>query len=330
MFNSFFQRDLHGPPQAGGSASRLPKRHPGFSAAVLALLMSAAGCSVSGPPFRDAPVGERALPAGLDRSFYRFRPKLAFFDGPQLGEVYFSSARSKENPRGLFHLRVLGRDRKGAIRVRQYEGEVHRFEERIELRSERCYLFGKREWDDRMTPLKRWECDHLVFAFESPSNFARTERLYPVVDSVRGEFTEWFQATPLEPMPASEAIGDAADSDSQTRPIFFAGQIYPIPRGESLPDDAGVVVWGFQAGRLLRDGQILKVRGRSQGGADFTADLKIISRPGDFLLCRWVRPPFPNNGNDVRGEKAGLTSGNVRGVAYTRDSLLNQGGGLFD
>ncbi|MCR9144737.1 MAG: hypothetical protein NXI24_21035 [bacterium] len=325
-FNSFFPH----------SRSRISIRIL-TGTALLAIAVMAGACSVSGPPFRDAPTGETALPAILEQGYYRFQPAISFFDGPQVGEVYFSSTRSRENSRGLFHLRILGRDLKGAVRVRQYEGETHRFGERIELRAQRCYLFGKREWDDRLAPLKRWECDHLVFTFSSASNFERVGVLHPVPDHERGEFSDWFRSEKLSPMPdrALESGGQAGAKPKQA-PIFFAGQIFPIAPGEILPDDATVVVWGYRAGRVLRDGQILQVRGtrRSQQSdsanaaprrarsynQEFTGRLKIISRPGDFLLCKWM--PGSGDGQALTGD--------AMGVAYTRDSLLNQGGGLFD
>ncbi|MEQ9367182.1 MAG: hypothetical protein RIF32_23315 [Leptospirales bacterium] len=311
-----------------------------FGLIVFSSVAAAGACSVSGPPFRAAPVGERALPSILEKGYYRFTPTVSFFDGPQLGEVYFSRTRSPENSRGLFHMRILGRDLKGAIRVRQYEGETHRFGERIELRAQRCYLFGKRDWDDRLTPLSRWECDHLVFAFSSASSFERVDTLHPVPDYERDEFSDWFQARKLSPMPGSaDEFTTPVRTAQNQKPIFFAGQIFPTPPGETLPDDATVVVWGFNAGRVLRDGQILQVRGTRRAPLNqndsaspaaisarpydqsFTGRLKIISRPGDFLLCQWLPAP---------GESGRKLNGDAMGIAYTRDSLLNQGGGLFD
>lgn len=304
MFNSFFKRARSGILLFLSGSVLIP------------VVLS---CSVSGPPFRTAPDGEQVLPVTLESGYYRFVPKVSFFDGPQLGEVYFSQSKSREKSKGLFYLRILGRDRKGAIRVRQYEGHVARFGNQIELRSQRCYLFGKREWDDRMTPLKRWECDHLVFVFESATDFTRVETLEPVPDHPRHEFSEWFEANPLQPMPAPIQTADATDRarKQKSRPIYFAGQIFPVPAGEILPDSATVVVWGFNAGRVLRDGQTLEVHSTpdsAEPGNAFIGKLKIISRPGDFLLCSWVSPP----------------SGGTTGIAFTRESLLNQGGGLFD
>ena len=298
MFNSFL---------SNGS----PRSALGLLAA-LTLAGGAWACSVSGPPSRDAPKSTEAFP--IESGYYRFAPGVQFSDGPQLGEVYFSRTKSRENPRGLFLMRVLGRDRKGAIRVRQYEGEALRFGSRAELRAERCYLFGKREWDDRMSPLKRWECDHLVFVFESPSDFTRIETLQPVLDHPRTEYSDWFAASPLVPMPGNE-------TGAPGRSVFFAGQIFPTEAGEILPDDATVVVWGYDAGRLLRDGQVLEVYGHQNntgesGAADanpIIGKLKIISRPGDFLLCRWTSPQTLRTG-----------------VAFTRESLQNSGGVLFD
>ncbi len=317
MFNSFLLR-IQG---SGQRAIRLT-----------AMSLLVAGCSVSGPPFRDAPAGTAPLPAVLaDVGYYRFTPTVEFFTGgAQLGEVFFrraqrqarSAGEESERTRvgagpeddGLFYLRVLGRDDKGAIRVRQYEGAAVRQGPRIELRAERCYLFGKRLWDDRLTPLKRWDCDHLVFVFESASDFARADRLHPLLDQPRSRFAEWFGATPLIPMPG-DLIADANVESADISAAVFAGQIFPLPAGEELPEAADAIVWGYGAGQTLRDGQLLDVESRRADGTLVRGRVRVVARPGDFLLCKRL------GGDDA------LATG---GVAYTRNSLLNRGGGLFD
>lgn len=331
MFNSFLHRIYGARLLAGRLAA------PGL------LALALVSCSVSGPPFRDAPPGTAPLPAVLaDVGYYRFTPTVEFFTGgAQLGEVFFRKTRrqareDRNDPSGesayarsrvgagpgddgLFYMRVLGRDDKGAIRVRQYEGAAVRQGPRIELRAERCYLFGKRHWDDRLTPLKRWDCDHLVFVFESASDFARVDRLHPLPDHPRARFAEWFGATSLIPMPNDLTVNAniALDGANESNPAVFAGQIFPLPANEKLPEAADTIVWGYGAGRTLRDGQLLDVESRRADGTLVRGRVRVIARPGDFLLCKWP----DQNAREI------LAAG---GVAFTRNALLNRGGGLFE
>lgn len=276
-----------------------------FLAGLLASFASIGCLSAEGPPFPDAPQGELAPHPGP----YRFDAAREFFDAGQLGEVYLEQTRGRE-PETLFTLRIYGRERPvrnsgevanparaGDIRVRQYEGRAAFLPERrrLELRSERCYLFGKAAWTDRLAPLQRWDCDHLVFAFTSANDFAARGKLAPVAGE-RTQHTDWFAPTTLHPLPSASSQAP-----------HFAGQIYegplrmqtdaralrapggwsrvPTPEEEALPGGADAVVLGYGGARRLRDGNVLDALaadGRPAGR------LEVIERPGDFILCRWI------------------------------------------
>ncbi|MBX7058598.1 MAG: hypothetical protein K1X75_11080 [Leptospirales bacterium] len=244
-----------------------------FCATGLALLLATIShfaCSAGGPPFRSAPAG---APAGLQGS-YAFHPALPFFKSDQRGEVYFRSAHSRQ-PKTLFFLRVFGRDDEDVIRVRQYEGSAIEVEGRLELRSERCYLFGKRNLDDRLTALERWDCDHLIFAFARQANQVGGALLQPLTVE-RSEFSNWFQMQPLFPLPLS---------NSGASPAHFAAQVIAIREEQSLPENADVVVWGMYATELTRNGNVLEAE---DGEGRPAGRLRIVARVSDFLFCKWL------------------------------------------
>jgi hypothetical protein len=63
-----------------------------------------------------------------------------------------------------------------------------------------------------------------------------------------------------------------------------------------------VIVYGKNAGRLLRDGMTLEARevdllplGRPAKKDQTTGTLKVISRPGDFIVAQWEGTPAPAN-----------------------------------
>ncbi len=193
-------------------------------------------------------------------------------------------------------MRILGRQPDGSLRLRQYEGEVHRLGARAELRSKRCYVFGKDQFEDRLTPLERWDCEHLYFVYESPSAFARRDTLAPIATE-RTIYADWFAPAPLEPLPT---VGEFAD-----RP-HFAGQIAPLRPQESPGENADAVVWGYDAARRLRNGNILEAL--DEHGA-VVGRLRVVARPGDFILCKWIEGD----------REAGV-------IAYTRRSQISADG----
>ncbi len=241
-----------------------------LSPLLIAGSLAGPACAAGGPPFRDAPAGE-ALPQSL---VYRFKPTLPFYGPGQLGEVVFENTNQR-TPRTLFYLRILGRQTDGSLRLRQYEGEVHRSGARAELRSKRCYVFGKNQFEDRLVPLERWDCEHLHFVYESPSAFARRDVLVPI-NTERTVYADWFAPAPLEPLVVA---GEYADQP------YFAGQLAPLRPRETPGENADAVVWGYEAARKLRNGNILEVA-REDGRV--VGRLRVISRPGDFILCKWI------------------------------------------
>lgn len=165
-------------------------------------------------------------------------------------------------------MRIAGRNPLESIRVRSYEGTAHRFADSIELRSNRCYIHGKKEWEDRLVPLEGWDCEHLIFQILP---LASDMEMLQSVQSEHTVFANWFGDFNALAMP----------------PSTFAGQVIA-----SLTEDR-IVIWGRDGGVILRDGQILEgyqmdfqAFGQTRTAPKPAGTFRVLSRPGDFIIAR--------------------------------------------
>ena len=165
-------------------------------ASIVCFLLSSASlfqCSATGPPFAAAPPGDDIPLSGA----YSFRPPLPFYTDSLAGEVIFDFNPSRRE-KTVFDMRISGVTNEGIIEERSYSGAVRRFENMIELRSERCYLFRRRTEESRRFPQERWDCDHLYFHFESENDFTEPGVLKGVSHK-RGRFSSWMGLFDLHP-----------------------------------------------------------------------------------------------------------------------------------
>lgn len=202
---------------------------------------------------------------------YRFTPSVRFYRRGLVGEIIFQ--KGKQN-RHYFMLRVAGVKQNYAIRVRQYEGDVVSVAGGIELYSRRCYIFGKRDWEERLWPMERWDCDHIVFRMRPADDFETTGAWVGYSDE-RTKQSDWFQLKRIDPM-----VPENPDSHKKTPPVF-AGQIL------SGMDATRVIVYGYHAGKILKKNQKLTV---TTPDGKIAGRLSVESRPGDFLICKWQEP----------------------------------------
>ena len=235
------------------------------------IFLSQEFCIAKGPVYKNLPVSI-AFPV---EGRFRFKLRKGAYFKNLAGEVIFEKNTASSPKKTYFKITTVGLNLGGAIREHVYEGLAYLTEDNIvELRSDRCYLFGKKDWEDRMVPLERWDCDHIFLTFKSDTNFTKREKLERVITN-RTKKTEWMKIKSLTPMPLP------LNKITLKNQIYFAGQVLPI----SIEEDDLAIVWGENAGRLLRDGQLLNVQ--DEVGLD-VGKLKVLSRPGDFAICKWV------------------------------------------
>lgn len=241
-----------------------------------ALLIFQSGCSAGGPPFRDAPTGEAAGINGV----YGFSLPLRFYRRLTLGELFLETP-DRQPRRTHFNLRFAGIDRTDSLRVRSYQGRAYRLGGFLELRSARCYIYGKRDWEERLVPLERWDCPHLFFQFESRDHFAPGGS-FVGVGGDRTIYSDWlgkFNPVALpHPLPRT---GDGNGREYRRRD--FSRGDYFIGRLIHDFGDGRLVVWGHEAGRMTVVDQKLAVLDER---GDIAAEITVVSRPGDFLVAQ--------------------------------------------
>jgi hypothetical protein len=202
-------------------------------------------------------LGENA--AMIDGQF-RFLPSLAFYPDTNAGEIIFET--SKRHERTYFRMAVAGMTRSGSIRIRVYNGRAYRIGERIELRAGDCFLFGKRKYDHRLSPIENWNCGHLVFAFRSGSGELES------ISDERTSRSEWFG--PIRARPVTDLKG-----------AFFAGQVF------ALLEDGRLTVYAYRASKLLRNGQRLSLHDSHNQPVGMAT---VEERIGDIVIVRAERP----------------------------------------
>ena len=201
--------------------------------------------SPSGPPFPDLPAGADIFSDGR----YFFTPPVAFYRKVQLGEILFK--KMNKSPHSRFYMSIAGKDLGGNFRLRSYEGTSHRTGNTLEMRVEKCYVFGKKSIDERLSPMERWDCDHLIFSFEIEGAILKW------ASSPRTKFSDW--TGPFNP---TREPGGA----------LFSAQILEI-----LPDGS-VIAFGKDASRHLNPNHTMSL---FPGVLTFHT----VKRYGDFIIC---------------------------------------------
>lgn len=267
----------------------ITSRQSGLAGFLFSLgLLFLSGCSVQGPPFPPAPAGAPGPSAGR----FRFTPPVRPFPRAFLGQVEIE--RLQDSSATEFTMTMVGRLQNGSYRVRRYEGRaILTGKGGMELRAIRCYNLGKKEIEDKLVPLERWDCDHLIFAFRSDPSGSGSW-LYDSTENSRTRATKWigpFDLVPLVPA-------------SWREKAVFAGQVMEtLPGGE-------IVVWGPGGASILRDGQRLQVADARGDAGEAKGSLRVISRPGDFIITRMEsgEPPLPESAVFATeyGKKGGL------------------------
>ena len=202
--------------------------------------------SPSGPPFHDLMPGTDTISDGR----YFFNPPVTHYRKIQLGELFIKNTHKSPNAR--FFLTIAGIDTDSNYRVRSYEGVTHRIKNNLQLRAEKCYIFGKKFIDERIVPLERWDCDHLIFEFKIEGNKLRG------IQTAVTKFSDWSGPFDLYSAPEN---------------ALFAAQIL------ENKGDGNFTAYGKEAVRKLNSDHPMKLL---KGGAP----LKVLKRYDDFFLLK--------------------------------------------
>lgn len=196
---------------------------------------------------------------------YILHADVAFYRESQVAELVFEPCAGQT----CFRMRFAGQNPSGSIRVRSYEGRAY-WKDALELRPDRCYEFAKRSFEDRLTPVEGWDCEHMVFQFfpvDSTGPGLLVSR--PAENTIHADWLGTLQAVPLPR-------------------AHFAGQILATTK------EGSTIVFGANAGKKLKDRQILEAwnvegspLGKSQTPDSRAGELEVIERPGDFIIARW-------------------------------------------
>lgn len=234
-------------------------------------------CTPSGPPF--PPANAPKVPDAVTAVVYMIHADIQFYRSSQVSELIFEPC-SRES---CFRMRFAGVNPSGSIRVRSYEGRAYWKEPVVELRPDRCYEYAKRSFEDRLTPVEGWDCEHLVFQFHTVENPGGPGLLVsrPGETTVHSDWMGTIQAVPLPP-------------------AHFAGQILTTQGGRTI-------VFGANAGKKLKDKQILEALeiepaplGKSQIQNRRAGSLEVLERPGDFIITSWKGPQGTANAAILR------------------------------
>ena len=134
--------------------------------------------------------------------------------------------------------------------MRRYTGRAHKIKGVLDLRAEKCFLYGKKDPEGRLAPLEAWDCDHLIFAFREENGLLKGIR------TDYTEYSDWMHPFDLLPLPAG---------------MVFGARILSVTNQE-------ILAYGMFASKRLNENHILS------GGKN--KQCKVIKRYDDFILCK--------------------------------------------
>jgi hypothetical protein len=258
---------------------------------ILPLVFSVLACSVPGPvlkPEADSPSTIPGLKTGVIT--YSFQTGNGGYRDLRLGELVLMR-KSSLRDRVSFSLRIVARNRAGSLRLKQYEGFVTRKDDILRLYSERCRIYGKKDFIDRMVPLEGWTCDHLMFQLRILPDGG----LEKIQDNAREtRDSDWLYLRRFTPLASHPAVAGRPVWAGQrlAAPDVFRGDLpveapqakygdetYP---GGILTSDDGAVYFGYDAGRHLRPGDTITLFGEDRS----TTQARVLHVIDDFVLVQ--------------------------------------------
>lgn len=266
-------------------------------------------CSVPGPVLKPEAESPFLLPdvgAGVGISTYSFQAGNGGWRDLRLGELVLMR-KSPLRHRVTFSLRIVARNRVGSLRLKQYEGIVTRTGDVLRLYTERCRIYGKRDFIDRMVPLDGWTCDHLLFQLRISAD-GTLEKIPEV--TAETEDSDWLylhRFSPLashpgitgKPVWAGQRLVAPGDLPVEAPQAKYGDETHP---GGVLTSDDGAVYFGYDAGRHLRPGDTITLFADDQS----TAQARVLHVVDDFVLVQNAAKKAPVAGTMTTRVPKGL------------------------
>lgn len=252
-------------------------------------------CSAGGPPYERL---ERS-PSKQPHSEYQF----SISDpGYLTGQLLFKTpGRRPDQMRFIMHV-LLQHD--NGYRLKSYQGMVYgqtvtehgSDREVIELYPEHCYIYGKQKWNHRLSPLRKWDCDHLLFrlAFSEQDSITNINILEPVYDE-RSRHTQWmglsnFTVSRTEPPYnwSGFAIPELPLSNPGNHEVRNTREEFT----NSEENSEEILLFGNNSDRLLRPGNTILACNdclNFEASSSSYGTLEVIEIVDHFVKARWLQ-----------------------------------------
>lgn len=194
------------------------------------------------------------IPSNQNFIVYTFSQYNHIFKENLIGEIILQEKTYKESQtivsKLFFTLRILSFNNIQNIRMRVYQGSVYYDNQSklLDLHSENCYTFAKKEMRDRFYPIEGWTCDHLVWLFKVDN-----EKLNPIhptsqeyknlshYNQNRISYTNWyFMSSPV-----------LYNYKKFKKPVWFGNFIYE--------KEEEIIFFGYNADQFLNSNDFVNI-----------------------------------------------------------------------
>lgn len=276
--------------------------------AALLFAFALAACSVPGPvlkPEAESPFLLPGVGTGVGISTFSFQAGNGGWRDLRLGELVLMR-KSPLRHRATFSLRIVARNRAGSLRLKQYEGIVRRTGDVLRLYTERCRIYGKKDFIDRMVPLDGWTCDHLLFQLRISADGT----LEKIPETDRTEDPDWLYLHRFKPLAshpvvtgkpvwAGQRLTAPGDLPVKTPQAKYGDETHP---GGVLTSGDGAVYFGYDAGRHLRPGDTITLFAEDRS----TQQARVLHVVDDFVLVQNAAKEAPVAGTMTTRVPKGL------------------------
>jgi hypothetical protein len=178
-----------------------------------------------------------------------------------------------------FILRILSKNHNNHIRLKVYKGNVYYNNSILDLHTQDCYTYAKKNYEDRFYVIEGWDCDHMIFVLKKENdrliwiqNYQEFLNQLPEEKQNRIQFTKWF---------LSEDI------------VFNRDLIQKIWYGKYIDEtEEFYIYFGLDANRYINKGDSVYFYPNNQ-------KIVIAESIGDFLFIKKDKSLIPMQNNYI-------------------------------